>query len=224
MKLSLTELEGRALVHLAREAVTTYLRQRKTIQPDTRKSNSLNAKSRVFVTILSRAPSGEKSDYELRGCIGFLEARYPLATATVRAAISAAVEDPRFPPLGLGELENVIFEVNILSELVRLKAKHPAFYPRMIKIGADGLIISKGEYRGILLPEVPVEWGWNAEEFITQCSLKAGLYPDAWLDEDTKVYKFQSEIYRETDPMGEVQRVKLLSNAPTSPQFKERLK
>lgn len=204
------------MVRLARKAVTEYLGQGKTIRPEATNSSSLNAKSRVFVTILSQVPTAKKSDYELRGCIGFLEARYPLADATVRAAISAAVEDPRFDPMKLDDLKKVIFEVNILSELVRLRTNHPTSYPRMIKIGVDGLIVSNGQHRGILLPEVAVEWKWNAEEFITQCSLKAGLYPDAWLDSDTKVYKFRSEIYRETEPLGEVKRVTLLSDAPAS--------
>jgi uncharacterized protein (TIGR00296 family) len=107
------------------------------------------------------------------------------------------------------ELENVIFEVNILGEPSQLKLAKRSEYPRAITIGMDGLIVVNREARGILLPEVPVEWGWKPEEFLSQCCLKAGLYPDAWLDPNTNVYKFQSEIFREVEPKGRVEKFNL---------------
>ncbi len=214
-KMRLTDSEGDALVRLARSAVETYLERGKTIGLQDEQSESFKRKAKVFVTIFTEIPSERTRILDLRGCIGYLNARLSLARATIHAAITAATADPRFPPMKDSELKMVIFEVNILSEFSRLKASEPTAYPSMIKTGVDGLVISKGEYRGLLLPGVPVEWGWAPEDFLTQCSIKAGLHPDAWLDSGTKVYKFQSEIFRETEPSGRIQRVNLMTEIPT---------
>jgi uncharacterized protein len=172
----------------------------------------LRQRARVFVTILTVRSLGNERVQELRGCIGYLDARQSLGKATINAAISAATADPRFPPIDTKDLETVVFEVNVLSEPSQLKLAKRSDYPKSVTIGKDGLIISNSESRGILLPEVAVEWNWTAEEFLGQCCLKAGLCPDAWLDSETKVYKFQSDIYREVEPMGPVKKIVLIPN------------
>lgn len=207
--LKLSEPDGEALVRLARRAVSCYLDLGETIEPAQPMPPSFKQKARVFVTILSIHSSGNEPVQELRGCIGYLDARQSLSKATINAAINAATADPRFPPMVRSEIGTVIFEVNILDDPSRLKLPERSDYPNSIKIGKDGLIVTKSESRGILLPEVPVEWGWTPEEFLGQCCLKAGLFPDAWLDSETKVYKFQSEIYREVEPMGRVIKIHL---------------
>jgi len=85
----------------------------------------------------------------------------------------------------------------------------PREYPAKIKVGRDGLIVEKGLYKGLLLPQVPVEWGWDEEEFLCQCCIKAGLMPDCWLEPQTKIYKFQAIIYEETQPNGPIKRKQL---------------
>ncbi len=210
--MKLTESDGEKLVRLARTAVSSHLEGSKAADPSDVLPIAFKERARVFVTILTVLPAGKESMRELRGCIGYLDAKIPLGKATTSAAINAAVADPRFPPMERGELANVIFEVNVLGEPLRLKGSKHIEYPKSINIGMDGLIVVSGEDRGILLPEVPIEWGWTPEEFLTQCSLKAGLHPDAWLDSDTKVYRFQSDIFREVEPLGRVERVELRQN------------
>ncbi len=210
--MKLTESDGEKLVRLARTAVSSHLEGSKVADSSDAIPISFKERARVFVTVLTLLPAEKEPMRELRGCIGYLEAKLPLWKATINAAINAAVADPRFPSMKKGELANVIFEVNVLGEPSLLKGSKHAEYPKSINIGTDGLIVVNGDDRGILLPEVPVEWGWNPEEFLTQCSLKAGLHPDAWLDSDTKVSKFQSDIFREVEPKGRVERVDFRQN------------
>jgi len=92
-------------------------------------------------------------------------------------------------------------------ELVRVE--DPRDYPKAIKVGRDGLIVEKGFFRGLLLPQVPVEWGWDEETFLGQTCMKAGLYPDAWFDPDTRIYRFQAIVFEEEEPRGRVRRVEL---------------
>ena len=207
--MKLSEPEGDAVVRLARRAVSSYLDYGKIIEPASPVPSSFRQRARVFVTILSSPPVGKEMLQELRGCIGYLDARQSLGKATINAAINAATTDPRFPPMISNDLGKVIFEVSILNEPSQIKLSRRSDYPKSITIGEDGLIVAKAQSRGILLPEVPVEWDWTPEEFLGHCCLKAGLYSDAWLEPETKVYKFQSEIYREVEPMGPVERLRL---------------
>lgn len=210
--MKVTESDGEKLVRLARTAVSAHLEGSKAMDSSDALPIIFKEKARVFVTILTVLAANREPTRELRGCIGYLDAKLPLAKATINAAINAAVADHRFPPMKRGELANVIFEVNVLREPSRLKGSKHAAYPESIEIGTHGLIVVNGESRGILLPEVPVEWGWSPAEFLMQCSLKAGLHPDAWLDSDTRVYRFQSDIFREVEPKGRVERVDFRQN------------
>jgi len=194
--------EGRLLVELARKAVEEYLKNRKRIRPPENIPEKLMQPRGVFVTI----NSVEGEEKELRGCIGLPYPTTPLAEAVIESAISSATQDPRFYPLSLKELDSVVFEVSILTPPQLVEVENPSEYPSKIKVGVDGLIIERGFYRGLLLPQVPVEWGWGEEEFLCQCCLKAGLPPDCWLMKGTKVYKFQAIIFEEETPKGEVRR------------------
>jgi len=193
--------EGRFLVRLAREAILKYLVGRKVIQPPADTPVNLMKKRGVFVTLTNHG-SGE-----LRGCIGFPEPVEKLVHATITSAIEAATADPRFPAVSPEELdEDVIVEVSVLTEPKMIEAPRKEI-PEHICIGADGLIVGRGLQRGLLLPQVAVEWGWDREEFLAHCCLKAGLPPDEWLLEGTKVHKFQAVIFKEVAPKGPVQRV-----------------
>ena len=112
--------------------------------------------------------------------------------------------DPRFPPVSYNELNSIVFEVSILTPPQLVKVKKPTEYPSKIEVGKDGLIVEGGYQKGLLLPQVPIEWNWNEEEFLCQCCMKAGLSPDCWVVEGTKIYKFSCVIAQELTPKGEV--------------------
>jgi AMMECR1 domain-containing protein len=114
---------------------------------------------------------------QLRGCIGYPYPTAPLVEAVIDSAINAATQDPRFPSLSTKELD-----------------------------GEHGLIVERGGFKGLLLPQVPVEWNWCEEEFLCQCCMKAGLTPDTWLAKGTKIYKFKGIIFEEETPQGVVKR------------------
>jgi uncharacterized protein (TIGR00296 family) len=197
-----TDEEGSFLVKLARRAVEEYLSRNIVIDPPTDTPSRLYAKSGVFVT-LNKLVEDVK---ELRGCIGFPYPVYPLVEATIKAAIESAVGDPRFPPIDIDELNYIVFEVSLLTPPEEVKVDNPRLLPSMIEIGRDGLIVQRGIYSGLLLPQVPVEQGWDQEEFLSYCCLKAGLPPDAWLLRNTRIYRFRAEIFEEEYPRGPIHR------------------
>jgi uncharacterized protein (TIGR00296 family) len=205
MPFELSLEEGKFLIQLARRAVEERLEKRKTIQPPKETPKKLLEQCGVFVTINS-ARNGDK---ELRGCIGYPYPTSPLAEAVIDSAINAATQDPRFYPLTLDELSKVVFEVSVLTPPEPIEVKNPKEYLNKIKVGEDGLIVEQGFYRGLLLPQVPIEWRWCEEEFLCQCCIKAGLPPDSWLTKGTKIYKFRAIIFEEDTPFGEVKRVNL---------------
>jgi len=202
MGVNLTDDEGAFLVRLARRSIEEYLAKRVRIKPPAETPESLKVKRGVFVTLNSLV-GGVK---ELRGCIGFPYPTNPLVEATIESAIEAAVGDPRFPPVTLKEMDNVVVEVSVLTKPELIVVSSPRELPKVIRIGVDGLIVERGFYKGLLLPQVPVEWGWDEEEFLSNACMKAGLTPDSWLLKDTKVYRFQAEIFEEEEPRGRVKR------------------
>ncbi|NJE42797.1 TIGR00296 family protein [Thermococcus sp. GR6] len=193
---------GEFLVRLARRAIEEYVRNGRTIKPPEDTPPELWEKMGVFVTLNRHNVPPQMS---LRGCIGFPLPIYPLVEATIKAAIYAAVDDPRFPPVKESELDDIVIEVSVLTPPEPIEGP-PEERPKKIKVGRDGLIIEKGIHSGLLLPQVPIEWGWDEEEFLAQTCWKAGLPPDCWLDEDTKVYHFTAEIFEEEYPRGPVRR------------------
>ena len=157
---------------------------------------SFEKESGVFVTI-NTYPEGD-----LRGCIGYPEAVFPLKDALVYSAQSAC-HDPRFPPLSKKEAEECTVEVTILTPSVRMDKSG---LPDSITIGKHGLIMQFGRRRGVLLPQVPVEWGWGPEEFLEQLCLKTGLPTDARRLKDAEIFSFEGEIFHETEPNGIIVR------------------
>ena len=100
----------------------------------------------------------------------------------------------------------MVFEISVLTPPQLIKAKKSREYPSKVKVGKDGLIVERGMFKGLLLPQVPVEWKWDCEEFLCQCCIKAGLPSDNWLLDGTRIYKFQAIIFEEEKPRGEVRR------------------
>ncbi len=205
MPFDLSIEEGKFIVHLARNAVKTYLETEKTITAPEHTPKKLFEHCGVFVTINSL----KNGDKQLRGCIGYPYPTTPLVEAVIDSAINAATQDPRFYPLSLNELAKVVFEVSVLTPPEAIEVKNPKEYLTKIKVGEDGLIFEKGFSKGLLLPQVPVEWGWCEEEFLCQCCVKAGLPMDSWLTKGARIYKFRAIIFEEETPQGEVKRVHL---------------
>jgi uncharacterized protein (TIGR00296 family) len=198
-RLRLTLEEGRFLVRLARKSIESSLKGEEPEIP--RAGERLREKRGVFVTLTKKG--------ELRGCIGFPFPFLPLVEATVKAAVSAAFEDPRFPPLRREEFGEVLIEVSVLDEPEIIQVKNPREYPKAIKIGEHGLIVEGFGTSGLLLPQVAVEWNWDAEEFLSQCCMKAGLPPDMWLTKEVRISRFTAQIFTELSPGGEVVEKKL---------------
>jgi len=196
----LTMEEGKLLVRLARKAVEEYLKTGKNMPTPANISPKLEEQCGVFVT-LNSIRHGKK---ELRGCIGFPYPTLPLARAVIESAINSATHDPRFHSVSLNELSYMVFEVSVLTPPQLVRVETPLDYPSKIKVGQDGLIVEGGYSKGLLLPQVPIEWNWNEEEFLCQCCIKAGLSPDCWLLKGTKIYKFNCVIAQEVSPNGEV--------------------
>lgn len=140
----------------------------------------------AFVTL--RAPAGD-----LRGCIGYTEPRLPLAEAVRELAVRAAFHDPRFPPLRPDEQEGLQLELSVLTPL------EPAD-PERIEVGVHGLQIRHAGRAGLLLPQVASSRGWDAETFLRQTCVKAGLLPEAWQEPGAEVLWFRCEIYLPEHP------------------------
>ena len=133
---------------------------------------------------------------------------FSLAKAILLAA-EGACHDPRFPSLKAKELDDIVVEVSVLTPPEEIKIADRKKLPDVVKVGVDGLIMENGPNRGLLLPQVPVEWQWNSITFLEQTCIKAGLPPDMWLDKTTKIYKFQGEVFAEINPHGPVRRKEL---------------
>ncbi|MDM7939400.1 MAG: TIGR00296 family protein [Methanothrix sp.] len=190
----LTLQDGRIAVRLAREAITTYVLERKTI--DTNGLPPVFDEPRgVFVTL--------HLEGELRGCIGYPYPVMPLGKAIVDSAINASSRDPRFARVRPGELKRIVVEVTILTKPKTYDVPKNKL-PELVRVGKDGLIVTKGPFSGLLLPQVAPEWGFDSLEFLGQTCVKAGLPPDAWLDEDTEVQHFEAQIFAEVAPGREV--------------------
>ena len=155
--------------------------------------------SGAFVT-LKTYPGGD-----LRGCIGYPMPVFPLARAVELSARSAC-HDPRFPDLRPSELGSVTVEVTVLTVPEPVTASCPDDLARSVGVGRDGLMLELGPYRGLLLPQVPAEQGWDAVEYLEGLSVKAGLPRDAWKHPDARICRFEGEIYHESEPRGSVER------------------
>ncbi len=129
---------------------------------------------------------------ELRGCIGHLRADMPLHQCVQELAVAAATSDPRFPPLTIDELDQVNVEISVLSPLYRLTDT------QQIEVGTHGLVILQAGRQGVLLPQVPVEEGWDRGEFLENLCLKAGLMQNCWTKQAT-LYAFTAVVFEEVE-------------------------
>ncbi len=182
--MKLTNEEKRTLLKIARSAVQSAL-EGKQLSPLKLQSEALNRHSGVFVTL--------RIGENLRGCIGYIEPLFPLAQAMQEVAVKAAMEDPRFMPLTLSELDSITIEISVLSPLSDL------LDVEKIEIGKHGLVIDAGYRRGLLLPQVATEYGWDRNEFLKNTALKAGLPPDAWKRKEVKLFTFTVEKIEESE-------------------------
>ncbi len=176
----LDQEEQRELLVLARRTIAEYL-DSGTVPVYKPTTPGLMQQRGAFVTL-------EKGG-ELRGCIGNLVAERPLYLTVQYAALAAAFSDSRFPPVTAEELPELTLEISVLSEL------EPVTDPTTIEVGRDGLLIVRGQQQGVLLPQVPVEQGWDREEFLRQVCLKAGLPDDAWQDPQARLYRFTAQVF-----------------------------
>lgn len=200
MKLSLEQ--GTAIVRYARSVISSSFGHAEADVPENLK-NIFTEKRGTFVT-LEKHPSGR-----LRGCIGIPEPVMPLGKAVKDAALSAAWGDPRFNRLDERELEGITVEVSILTKPAVIEVDEPSQYVDNVKIGRDGLIVDNGFLNGLLLPQVPVEQGWDVEEFLSQTCVKAGLSPDSWLAGKVKIFSFSAQVFSEQAPNADIVEKKL---------------
>jgi len=180
----MAELAGpdkKELLGLARDTIKNYLAAGKRDCPPAGKP-VFKEKRGVFVTL--------HCEGELRGCIGYPLPLKPLWEAVAEMAVAAATEDPRFPPVGAAELGKIDIEISVLT----VPRKVPG--PEAIQVGRDGIIISKGLMRGLLLPQVPVEQGWDLEQYVSYGCRKAGLPADEW-QRGVQIETFQAVVFGE---------------------------
>ena len=194
----LSDSDGVLLIKIARMAVTEFLSNGKRMKLESEDEKKFSFNSGVFVT-LNNADG-------LRGCIGFPMPDKKLSHGIIDAAIAAATEDPRFSPVKANELNDIVFEVTVLTPPVEITVNDPMEYLEKIKVGRDGLIIRNSFSSGLLLPQVPIEYGWNVEEFLQHTCEKAGLARDTWKNESVKIEKFEGIIFKEEIPNGAIVR------------------
>lgn len=189
--------DGTLAVRLAREAVARALGAPRNREAPKGLPPPFRERRGVFVTWYAYP------ERRLRGCIGYPHAVLPLGDAVREAAVSAALEDPRFPPVTTRELAALVAEVSLLSPFEPLALRDR---PGGVTVGRDGLVVESGERRGLLLPQVAPEQGWDREEFLDGACEKAGLARGVWRSSQVAVFRFQAEVFRERTPGGEVVR------------------
>ena len=168
------------LLGLARGALVA--RVTGTAPPPPGPAEILSRARGAFVTLNHRG--------ELRGCIGHVEADEPLGRVIPRCAVAAGSTDPRFTAVTFEELAEIDVEISILGPLELIASADE------IEIGRHGLVIEQGRHRGLLLPQVAVEWNWDREAFVAATCRKAGLAPDAW-QKGASVWRFEAEVFGE---------------------------
>ena len=178
----LTEEQKAALLRVARDAVVAEVGGEAPGAADA--ATAFPDAAGAFVTI--------KLHGALRGCLGTLTCQLGLEAEVARCAADAASQDPRFPRVTPEELADVSLEVSVLGPLESIDPLDD----RAITIGRHGLVIEQGRRRGLLLPQVAVEWGWTVDQFLRQTCLKAGLPHDAWRH-GARIYRFDAEVFGE---------------------------
>ena len=180
--MDLSTADQELLFRVAKESIRAHLKGEKAPLPQTA-SPLLSQPRGLFVTLNRRG--------RLRGCIGYLEAVQPLLAAVQEMAVAAAFGDPRFPPLKEEELADLEVEISILSPMQQIKKIDE------IQVGRHGLYLECGTARGLLLPQVATQHGWDRLTFLKQTCVKAGLSPEAWEDPSTRIFVFKADILHE---------------------------
>ena len=179
----LSSEERRDLLTLARRVIVEAVRSQAIAELPT-PTGRLAEPGRAFVTVHCAG--------RLRGCVGRVDRTLPLAEVVAQCAIGAVMHDTRFRPLQGHEVDQMEIEISVLSELQPMQ-------PEELKIGTHGIAVTRGDRRGLLLPQVAAEWGWSAERFLEETCKKAGLEPDAWRDPQTSLLAFTAEVFAEAD-------------------------
>ena len=193
--------DGIVAVSIARANIEKELGNSKAQMPDPPKIFSKD--SGVFVT-LNTYP-----EKDLRGCIGYAEPIMPLKKALLDVSISSATRDPRFPRVKLQEMNSIVIDVTLLTPPEEIRYSSLEDLVSQIMIGRDGLIAKSSYSSGLLLPQVPVEWGWDVEEFLSHTCMKAGLSRNEWKKKTVRFYKFSGRVFGENEPRGEVVEMEL---------------
>jgi AmmeMemoRadiSam system protein A len=180
--MDLSTADQELLFRVARESIMAHLKGEKAFLPQVT-SPVLNQPSGVFVTLHRQG--------SLRGCIGYLEARKPLLAAVQEMAAAAAFGDPRFPPLREDEVADLDLEISVLSPMHQIKNIEE------IQVGRHGIYLERGSCRGLLLPQVATEYGWDRLTFLKQTCSKAGLPQNAWEDPAARIFIFSATILHE---------------------------
>ncbi|PLX85070.1 MAG: AMMECR1 domain-containing protein [Desulfuromonas sp.] len=182
MEKALTAKEKTILLSIARKAIETQVQTgQEYVEP--REEKALNMRNGCFVTL--------KRDGELRGCIGNFQSELPLFREVAEMAVASSTKDPRFYPFKDEDLKDFTIEISVLSPLTKVENVEE------IEVGTHGIYLEKGYYRGVLLPQVATEHGWDRETFLMQTCIKAGLPTDAWQAEDAEIYTFSAQIFGE---------------------------
>ncbi len=196
--------EGAKLVKAARHAVELYISTREFRNDVVEKTlPEFTQKHGIFVTIYHYPTK------TLRGCIGFPEGGIgEMRKLIVEAAIAAATEDPRFVPVSHLEFEHTVIEISVLSKMERIRGNAEQV-KKQVRVGRYGLVIAYGYHKGLLLPIVPVEQRWSVPTFLNEVCVKAGLPEHTWTQGVAELYKFSSQVFREKEPGGAVEEVRL---------------
>ncbi len=182
--MALSLADKRELLAIARSSIESALNDTPTRQTG-HTEKALRDLSGAFVTLHLHG--------ELRGCIGYIEPRFPLIQTIEEAAQKAAFEDPRFLPLSAEEFDDVDIEISILSPLRKIASVGE------IEVGKHGLVVDAGFTRGLLLPQVATEYGWGREQFLSHTCRKAGLPADAWKKKEITIFIFSSDVFSEAE-------------------------
>jgi uncharacterized protein len=178
--------ERGTLLRAAREALAAHFGGRPPALPAP--AGALGARRGAFVTLHRR------EDGELRGCVGMMQSDRPLVETVARMAVAAATEDGRFEPVTAAELPRLRLEISALGPLRPIR-------PDEVEVARHGLLIGLGRRRGVLLPQVPVEHGWDRETFLAHTCSKAGLPEDTWRQPGVEILGFTAEVFAEpADP------------------------
>lgn len=198
--------EGRSLVEKTRKGIEAHLNNTR-YDPGPKDKTGLWQRHGVFVTIT------ENGGHTLRGCIGNPEPVEPLVVEAIKAGILAATSDPRFVPVTFEEMKKEdCLELTVMSPLERIDVKDSSRLKESITIGRHGIVIEGYGQRGLLLPQVAVEEGFDPEDLVTNCCLKAGLPPDVWLADEVATYRFTGQIFSEENPNGTTVERKLVDH------------